>query len=106
MSFQVEESHSHLNEPVEVPSSEADPKPSTAAAAEPPAVGSLLVDYDSDVSWSEEINEEKVPKVSKLTTTITQNAYPLGNKEGLSSVKVTSVAIQLNVDVRQGGSSR
>ncbi len=85
MSFQVEESHSHENEPVEVPNSEADPKPGTAAA-EPPAVGSLLVDYDSDVSWSEEFIEEKVPKVSKLTTTITQNAYPLGDKEGVSSV--------------------
>ncbi len=82
MLLQAEDSHSHENE---VPNCEADPKPSPAAA-EPPAVGSLLVDYDSDVSWSEEINEEKVPKVSKLTTTITQNPYPLGNKEGLSSV--------------------
>ncbi len=86
MLLQAENTHSHGNEPVEVPNSEADPKPGTAAAAEPPAVGSLLVDYDSDVSWSEEINEEKVPKVSKLTTTITQNAYPLGDKEGVSSV--------------------
>ncbi len=66
MLLQADNAHSQENEPVEVPNSEADPKPSPAAT-EPPAVGSLLVDYDSDASWSEEINEEKPPKVSKRT---------------------------------------